>query len=258
MRSFFLVVLLGIFCSSCFLQRKAESNHNYLEEIKDTSFKKAVYSAEPIIQKGDLLSIQVYSAATDPKTDQAYNLPTLSSASQNSQLQGFLVDQMGNIEYPRIGILHVEGLKKSELSDIIKKKFTATNELTNPSVIIRYLNFNITVMGEVGVQGKLTIPSEHVTILEAIGLAGGITDYGKIKEVRVLRETNGVRQLGIVDLTSEQVFASPYYQLQQNDIVMIDKTKYKLRQTEQARITQQLGFALSIITSIALLYNIFK
>ncbi|MER3465121.1 MAG: hypothetical protein C4329_12620 [Chitinophagaceae bacterium] len=257
MRSFLFVALLGFVLTSCLTQRKAESNHNYLEDIKDTSFKKNVYSAEPIIQKADLLSIQIYSAAIDPKVDQLYNLPVQNSASQsNTQLQGFLVDQQGNIEYPRIGLVHAEGLTKSELTEVIKGKLTG--QLTNPTVFIRFLNFSVTVLGEVGTQGKINIPSERVTILEAIGLAGGVTEYGKVKEVRVLRETNGVRQLGILDLTSKDLFSSPYYQLQQNDVIMVDKTRYKLRQTEQTRISQQLGFALSIITSIALLYNIFK
>ena len=85
---------------------------------------------------------------------------------------------------------------------------------------------------------------------------GGI--IGKIKEVKILRENNGVRQLGTLDLTSKSIFNSEYYQLQQNDVVLVDQNRYKLRQTEQTRISQQIGFALSIITSIALLYNIFQ
>ena len=125
-------------------------------------------------------------------------------------------------------------------------------------MIIRFMSFRITVLGEVGAPGVLTIPTEHLTILEAIGMTGGVTQFGKIKEVKVLRENNGVRELGVLDLTSKDIFSSPYYQLQQNDVVLVDQTKYKLRQTEQQRVTTQLGFALSIITSIALLYNIFK
>lgn len=265
MRSFLLVALLGMMLSSCFIQRKAESNHNYLEDVKDTSFKKNVYMADAIIQKGDLLSIQVYSAATDPKVDQLYNLTVNAPTGQSGGVggnntsgagSGILVDLQGNIEYPRIGTIHAEGLTKLELSDTIKSRLNG--QLTNPTVIIRFLNFRITILGEVGSPGVLNFPSERVTILEAMGMAGGVTDFGKITEVKILRENNGVRQLGVLDLTSKEIFTSPYYQLQQNDIVLVDKTKYKLRQTEQTRITQQLGFALSIITSIALLYNIFK
>src|SRR5215217_3306235 len=232
--------------------------YNYLEEITDTSFKKSVYMTEPVIQKSDLLSIQVYSAATDPKVNEPYNLPVLNNmgGQSNTQLQGYLVDQEGNIEFPHLGLLHIEGLTKSQLISLIKSKLEG--QLTEPSVIVRFLNFRITVLGEVGTPGVLNVPTERLSILEAVGMAGGVTEFGKIKEVKVLRENNGVRELGVLDLTSKDIFSSPYYQLQQNDVVLVDKTKYKLRQTEQTRISQQIGFALSIITSIALLYNIFK
>src|SRR5215216_5611599 len=107
-----IIVIVGsVFFVSCGTQRRA--TYNYLEEIRDTSFKKTVYIAEPIIQKKDLLSIQIYSAATDPKADQLYNLTTQNNTGgQNAQLLGYLVDQNGNIELPRIGVIHAEGLKK--------------------------------------------------------------------------------------------------------------------------------------------------
>ncbi|GAC1419506.1 MAG: polysaccharide biosynthesis/export family protein [Flavisolibacter sp.] len=243
-----------IILTSCFSQKKA--TYNYLEEIRDTSFKKSVYMTEPIIQKNDILSIQVYSASTDSRVDQLFNTPISSASQSNTSLQGTLVDQRGNIEYPRLGTIHVEGLTKSQLADTMKARIG--NQLERPTVIIRFLNFRITVLGEVGSPGVLTIPSERLTIIEAIGMAGGVTEYGKIKEIKVLRENNGIRQLGVLNLTSKDIFSSPYYQLQQNDVILVDKTNYKLKATEQQRITQQIGFALSIITALALLYNIFK
>jgi polysaccharide export outer membrane protein len=108
-------------------------------------------------------------------------------ASQNS---GFLVDVNGNIEYPRLGTIHADGLTKIQLADEIKKKLTDPEPdlLTNPSVIIRFLNYKVTVLGQVGHEGVLNIPAEKVTILEAIGLAGGITEFGKKDEVKILRE----------------------------------------------------------------------
>lgn len=242
--------------SSCTTQNKII--YNYLENMTDTSATKPVLVKETVIQKNDLLSIQVYSASAEPQIDALYNLPVPTSAisSQSSQLQGFLVDQQGNIEYPRIGTIHAAGLTKSALADTIKNQLQG--QLTKPSVIIRFLNYRITMLGELGNPGEISVPTEKVTILEAIGMAGGITDYGKKKEVKILRENNGERKLGIIDLTSDKIFQSPYYYLQQNDVVMVEQTRYKVSQMEQQRITQQLGFALSIITSIALLYNIFK
>ncbi len=247
--------LLVVLMASCRPQRAV---YNYLEDINDTSFKKSVYIAEPTIQKSDLLSIRVSSASLDPEVDQLYNMRMQQNmgGSQNSQLMGYLVDVNGNIELPRIGKIHAEGMKKSELEEVIKEKLKG--ELNQPSVTVRFMNFRITVLGEVGSPGVLTIPTERLSIMEAVGMAGGITQFGKIKEVKILRENNGVREMGVLDLTSKNIFESPYYQLQQNDVVLVDQTPYKLRQTEQTRIMQQIGFALTIITSITLVYSIFQ
>src|SRR5215218_2877994 len=256
-RSFILV--LSLFCCVLFSCRTQRAVYNYLEEIQDTSFKKSVYLIEPVIQKNDLISIHIYSASLDPSVDQLYNLGNQQSQNtQNAQFTGYLVDVNGNIEMPRMGRLRVEGLKKSELENLIKSKLEGSGQLTQPSVVVRFLNFRITVLGEVGSPGVLNIPTERLNILEAVGMAGGVTEFGRIKEVKILRENNGERQLGVLDLTSKNIFESPYYQLQQNDVVLVDQNRYKLRRTEQTRISQQIGFALTIITSIALLYNIFK
>ena len=231
---------------------------NYLEDIKDTTFKKSVFITEPIIQKNDLLSIQVYSASLRPEADALYNLPMQQAGGggQGQQAGGYLVDVNGNIEMPRIGSIKVEGLKKGEVETIIKSRLQ--QELTNPGVIVRFLNFRITMLGELGSPGVLNIPTERLTVLEAIGMAGGVTEFGTIKNVKILREVNGERQLGILDLTSKEIFSSPYYQLQQNDVVLVDQTRYKLRQTEQQRVTQQIGFATGIISTVALLIAIFN
>jgi polysaccharide export outer membrane protein len=216
--------------------------------------KDAVKNFEPIIQKNDLLSIQVYSNSTKPDvSDVIYNPPSLNNPTNGSG--GYLVDADGNIKFPRIGMLHVEGLTKKQLSDSITSKIT---DLENPTVIVRFLNYRITVLGEVGHQGTFTIPYERVTIFEALGLAGDIPLTGKKENVRVIREVNGNREIGTVNLTSKDVFNSPYYNLQQNDVVIVDVKSSKVRQVDQALVTQRITFALSLVTSIALLYNIFR
>jgi len=252
------ILILLLFSCILFSCRPQRAVYNYLEDVQDTSFHKNVFITEAKIQKNDLLSVVIFSASLDPKIDELYNLPSqhTSGGGQTTQAAGYLVDVNGNVNLPRIGVLHAEGLSKSELEQIVKEKLQG--QLTDPGVIVRFLNFRITVLGEVGNPGVLNIPTERLTILEAVGMAGGVTQFGKIKEVKILRENNGVRQLGKLDLTSKNIFESPYYQLQQNDVVLVDQGPYKLRQTEQTRIMQQIGFALTIVTSIALLYNIFK
>ena len=148
MRFLFYIIIACCLFASCRPQRAV---YNYLEDVNDTAFKKNVYIAESVIQKNDLLSIQVYSAATDPLVDQLYNLPVLQSGGMQQQtgggqLGGYLVDVNGNIEMPRIGVMKAEGLKKSELEAIIKGKLEG--QLTRPTIIVRFLNFRISVLGK--------------------------------------------------------------------------------------------------------------
>jgi polysaccharide biosynthesis/export protein len=255
MRSLLLFLLTAfiLFLSSCRPQRAV---YNYLEDMTDTTSKKSFYIAEPVIQKNDQLSIQISSASLDPNVDALYNQQYNNSMGSQYQTYGYLVDQKGNIELPRIGVIHVEGITKDSLAAEIKTRLKS--QLADPTVVIRFTNFRIIVMGEVGSPGVKSVGVENLTILEALAMAGDITLYGKKKEVKIIRENKGQRQLGIIDVTSTKVFESPYYQLQQNDIILVEQTKYKVTQTEQGRISQQIGFALSIITSIALLYNIFR
>lgn len=249
------IVSFVTFLISCSSQKKAY--YYYLENVDDTIHHGAVKVFEPVIQKNDQLSIQVYSSATDPKVDALYNLATTNTGSNNSpSMQGFLVDQSGNIEYPRVGTVHAEGLTKEQLADSLRIKLST--ELSNPSVVIRYLNFRVTVLGEVGHAGTISIPYERVNIFEAIGLAGDIPFSGKKNSVRIIREVNGDREVGTIDLTAKNVFESPYFYLQQNDIIMVDPTKARVRTNEETIITQRITFALTFITTAALLYSLFK
>ena len=248
---FFLAIPLILI--SCGASRKAQPPY-YLEKATDTTGNTGLQVVELKIQKNDLLSIQVYSAATRPEVDQLYNLPAL-----EGNQGGFLVDAKGNIEYPRLGTIHAEGLTKLELAELIKQKLTSPVELLqNPTVIVRFVNIKITVLGQVGNEGVITVPGEKLTILEAIGLAGGITDYGKKDHVKVIRETDGKREIGYINLSTDSLFQSPFYNMVQNDVLIVEPTKKKARDAEQAVIAQRVSFALTLVTVAATLYNIFK
>jgi polysaccharide export outer membrane protein len=250
-------LLLFSFCiwiilNSCGTQQKAV--YNYLEDMQDTAIQKAFFIKEPVIQNNDVLSIQIYSASLDEKVDMDFNLRILNTGTQQRQEVGYLVDQKGNIELPRVGVVHGEGLTKAQLADLIKSKLKGL--LTDPTVIIRFINFRVIVMGEVGAPGVQTIPVENLTILEALAMSGDITEFGKKKEVKVLRENNGTRQMGIVDVTSTKMFESPYYQLKQNDVILVEQTRYKVRRTEQERILTQVGFITGIISTAAIIISL--
>ena len=257
---FVVLLALPLYFLSCRTQQKIP---NYLQDLNDTTGTGTVQVPELKIQKNDLLSIQVYSASTRPDlSDAPYNLPIQTAVGAEGGTQpssGFLVDAHGNIEYPQIGVIHVEGLTKLQLADTIKRRINEDKTvLADPSVIIRFQNLKVTVMGEVNKQGPIVVPGERVTILEAIGLAGGITDYGLKNAVKVIREVEGKREVGIVDLSSKDLFESPFYNLSQNDLVFIDPSARKAKRTDQEVAYRQAGFVISLITAIAVVIRVFQ
>jgi polysaccharide export outer membrane protein len=245
--------VLPLFAVILFTSCKTQKAYGYLEDFTDTSGKMQVKYPEPLIQKNDVLSILIYSNAIDQgATDALYNA---ANGGIGASTQGYVVDNEGNIQFPRLGKIKAEGLTKPQLSEEIKKRLGG--QLSNPTVAIRLLNFKITMLGEVARAGPITLPSEKVTILEAIGLAGDVTIYGKKNDVVVLREVDGSVEHGKVDLSSKALFDSPYYFLRQNDVVLINPNKNKARLSDQV-FNQRLGIAFSIINTIALLYNVFR
>ncbi|MET0391946.1 MAG: polysaccharide biosynthesis/export family protein [Chitinophagaceae bacterium] len=257
-----LLLACSVYFMSCATQQKIPG---YLQNLTDTTGRGKLQVPELRIQKNDLLSIQVYSASTRPEVDALYNMPAVAAAGAGQTgatapaTSGYLVNSKGDIEYPRLGTFHAEGLTKEELAAQISKRLTEPVQLLiNPTVIVRFINLKITVLGEVNTQGVISIPGERVTILEAVGLAGGINDFGMKNAVKISRETDGQRQVGLVDLSSKDLFSSPYYYLRQNDVVFVDPTPGKAKAAQQDRTVQQVTLGVSLITAVALIINIFR
>lgn len=253
---FVLCLSVLVFLFSCRTQKQAI--RNYLETTNDTTGSSLINLVEPVIQKDDLLSIKVYSLSADPQVDALYNLPeqTVAGSSTTTGTAGFLVNADGNIEYPRLGTIHAEGLKKNELAQVIKAKLDTI--LKSPSVIVRFLNYRVTVLGEVRSPGTFNIPTERVTILEALGLAGDITEFGNKTTVKIMRENGGKADVQTLDLTAKDIFTSSYYRLQQNDVVFVEQTRRKLQQQEQTNLLQQISIVTAIITTLALIISFTK
>lgn len=250
---------IAFFAFSCTIQKPVANN--YLQNAKDTSGKSMANIQIPVVQKGDLLSIKVFSNANGlkPEADAPYNLQEASAGTGTgggSAAGSFMVDQNGNIEYPQLGTLHIEGLTREQVADLIKARVDSL--LTNPSVIVRFQNFKISVLGEVNHPGSFTLPTERVTILEALGLSGDVTDFGRKNNVMVVRENNGQIERGRIDLTTDSMFVSPYYRLQQNDVVFVESNGKRLKQQQRQETAQQIGIATSVITAIALILNFIK
>lgn len=252
MRSFsWLCLAIAFFAVSCASQKKNVAS-SYLQNVRDTVAPDSI-KISTIIQKNDLLSIRVYSAALGlkPEADAPYNLPETGTAAT-----GFLVDINGNISYPQLGTLHVEGLTKEQLSGMIAERLEG--QLTKPTVVVRFINYRITVLGEVKNPSTFVLPVDHVTILEALGLAGDVTDFGRRDHVKVIRDNNGQREVGSLDLTTDSMFHSPYFQLQQNDVVIVEQSRRKSKQQDQQTLIQQVGIATSVITAVALILNFLR
>ena len=137
----------------------------------------------------------------------------------------------GNIDFPILGTLHVEGLKVSELTDLIKRRIIEGNYIKDPLVSVEFLNFKYTVLGAVGNNGTFSVNGDRVTLIEAIARAGDLTSKARVDRVAVIRETERGREMYMHDLRSKDVFDSPCYYLQQNDIVYVEP-KYKKRDAE--------------------------
>lgn len=239
-------------CSSCVNTKSV----TYFNNITDTTLNTPVAGLEPVIQKGDLLSISVSSVSTEATNMfNTSNVPATSgeiSSSALSQAVGYLVSQNGTIDFPMLGSLAVAGMTKDDLKNLITKSLEDKKLLFDPIVTVRYLNFHITVLGEVNNPGVVTIPNEQVTILEAIGMAGDLTIYGKRNNVMLLRKEDGKKIVRRLDLNSEKILASPYFYLKSNDVVYVEPNKNKVASVSQSRqLLPIILSGLSFLTIIA-------
>ena len=201
----------------------------------------------PKIQPGDLLSIPVSSlnpaassffnpfSASSGTTDISAtgSIPagsTVAQATPQTASAGYLVDVSGMIQWPIIGPIKVGGLTTVEAGDKIKellKKY-----LTEPTVYVRFLNYKISVMGEVTRPSVYLIPNERVSLPEAISMAGDLTPFAKHENLLIIRDNNGTKEFGRVNLNSRDLFTSPYYYLHSGDIVYVEQTKTKAQQND--------------------------
>ena len=253
----YLVVCMAVFFTACTSTKKII----YLQDVVPLKQQEIEQKYEVIIHGDDLLAIMVNSR--DPELALPFNMPMVSyqlgsNAGGQQRVLGYLVDTNGNIDFPILGEIHVEGLTRMQLTELIKNKLIEGDLIKDPIVTVQFLNFKISVMGEVGRPGSFTISGDRITLLEALSMAGDLTIYGRRDRVGVIRENNGKRTILFHDLRSADIFNSPCYYLQQNDIVYVEPNKAK---AGQSSITQNnsLGVwvsVISLLTTIAVL--IFK
>jgi len=214
-----------------------------------------------LIQPKDMLSIVV--SSRNPELVAMFNLPVISyqagsemmTSAANQRLMGYIVDNEGYIDFPVLGPIKVAGLTRWELSNLIKKRLLDDGLLSDAVVTVEFMNFKVSVIGEVNSPGTYTIQGDKVTLLQAISLARDLTIFGQRENVCVIRELDGQRIIYEVNLCDVNMFKSPAYYLQQNDIVYVQPSEVKARQSttddKSLRMTSILVSGGSLLVSLA-------
>ena len=237
-------LLLGLLVG-CASARKI----TYFQNEKGQNINETLLNYEPTIQIGDILTINV--AAIEPEAAVPFNVYESQGAINKVPLP-YIVNADGEINFPVIGKISVSQMTTKGLTNLLTEMLLPY--LKKPIVNIRLINFKVTVLGEVRSPGSYTILNERISIIEAIGLAGDLTIYGKRKSVSVIREQNGKRTFTSIDLTNNELFNSPYYYLAQNDVIYVEPNKTKINSSAVGPNTSVIIAAVSIIITVVAIF----
>lgn len=264
----FRVFLLAGICATGF--SCSSSRYNKVPYFTDLSgqsgkeIKKIAFHA-PLIQPDDLISVVVQTADGVTASIMAATPPVLAvttasfpssvataqtSSSIQPMVSNFLVSQNGDIEIPMLGKMHVAGLTTMAVSDSIRSR--ASVHLINPTVSVRFANFKINIMGEVGRPGTYVVPNEKVSVLDALSLAGDITIFGKKENVMLIRNSGDSSTVYSLNLNDKATFQSPCFYLQQNDIIYVEPGKTKLANLDGTK-TRNFAIAASVLSVVIVL-----
>lgn len=249
-----------ILLSSCAAPKVA-----YLQDLHPGNTRQVLNPQEIIIRPKDKISILVNSK--DPLLANLFNLPIISrqvgtegSGSNNAQgISGYTVDKDGYIDFPVLGKIYVAGKTREEIATYIKDELISQNQVKDPVVTVEYMNLTVSVLGEVARPGRFNIDKDQLTILDAISMAGDLTIYGKRDNVLVQREEGGELKTYRVDLSSgADLFSSPVYYMQQNDVVYVEPNSVRARQStvngNNVRSTSFWISLASLLTSVSLFF----
>jgi polysaccharide export outer membrane protein len=251
----FLMILLVLGLSSCINYK----NQIFFQGLKDTAYTASMQQADLQIQRGDQLSIFVYAA--DAVSTAAFNAPMFGGgvngaqalvqqqqvSSQGGGYFGYLVDEYGNIEYPKLGVIPVLGFTQHQLRDTLQSLLKIY--LKDAVVSVRLMNFRVTF---INADRALTtmVTNNKTNILQFLGMVGGVQWMDQRNNIRVIRQVNDQRQVYTVNLTDASVFNSPVYYLQPNDIIYVEPNKRKFLETN----VQLVNYFAQITSTLSILY----
>lgn len=263
-----------LWLTACVSPEQLRKENVYFNEGLDSAKLATYMLVEPVIQRGDVLQIQIStrSAATNQLFSQNF-APSASggvtgggaaaagaAGGSNTAASGYLVDiTTGDVQLPMLGAIHADGMTKKRLEEeIVRRSRQFVNE--DPIVNIRYLNFRVTFLGSVGSPGTVLFDSERVSFLQALGEVGGVEPGGDLKRILLFREQNGKRSMHIIDLTRGDFFNSPNYYLKQNDVVYVSPTERQLITMDQSAMKrlQYLNIVFGLANIVFILFTLFQ
>lgn len=259
-----LLMVAALWLTSC----TAPQNIAYIKNSDEVDLTKSAYLYDARIMPKDVLTITVNTV--NPEASAPFNLIVSTSLNTstvnqslgtNRALQSYLVSNDGTIEFPVLGTLQVGGLTKIECEKMIHDRILPyLNAKENPVVTVRMANYKISVIGEVNRPGMFTVDNEKINIFEALAKAGDLTIYGVRDNVKLIRESaEGKKEIHTIVLNDANLISSPYYYLQQNDIIYVEPNSVKAKNSTVGQTTTLWFSGTSILISLtSLLYNILK
>lgn len=247
------IVPFLLLLASCGVPKNFQ-NAVYLKDSV-TDAEKVVVSKPVLIIPGDRLNINI--TAVNKEAAEAFNKISVSSTPGENE-EGYLVDSTGNIHLLQLGVMHVEGLTPIQLEQNLQQQLESY--LKGPVVTVNISNFKINVVGEVTKPGTIIVPDGKMNILEALTQSGDLTIFAKRDNILVIREENGKREFGRVDISSNKIFESPYFNLQQNDFIYVepDKTKFIANDFITNRNVRNLSIFITLLSTTVLLISLSK
>ena len=256
-------LLLG-FAALVLTACKTPENISYFQDTAEGTTFPVAQDMDIRLQKGDKLTIVVHSR--DPQLGAMFNLPIQSSTVGNTSfgtsggqgMSSYTVAEDGTIDFPSIGTLQVAGLNRNQVVKLIKDRLIDEELVKDPVVTVEFVNMYFNVMGEVASPGRYAITKDKMTVLDALSMAGDLTIQGERRWVTVLRETPQGRKSYLMDMTQMRSLAnSPAYYLQQNDVVYVDPSDFRKRETtvngNNSRSTSFYFSLVSLACSLAVL-----
>lgn len=228
---YFTVLIIGLSITSCTSPKKLI----YFGDVSDKTYYGVDRTDSVLIAPNDILRIQISSSNPEASLlfNQDRNAPSTTATVTGSNIEqgGYLVNSQGFIQLPIIGNVKAAGQTKDQLKQTITSIIVERKLLLSPLVDIRFINYEVTVLGEVGHPTVITVPSEKISVLKAIGLAGDLTIFGNRENILLIRDENGERTTRNINLSSPDFLGSPYYYLKPNDIIYVPPNKARASQS---------------------------